>query len=343
MKHLSKTLRVARVISIFLFIITLFWAWLGVFTFFNRIYLLRNKNGFRKTQFIVESVEYHPDIGGENSDESYWANSTIDGSKEQLSLKGLLKKKPQSVKDIQAEVPVGTVYSVLYNPSLTDIIIQGEMLRVRLYKEDFWERESRLIWKLAGIMFLPFAAALLLMILILLVIRKQKKDIGAVEPESDDHQQNESISQEELARIISLAANSVTLNYPWRIIVVRVEDLIALGYTEDEKGFRQFENKWGIPCLFAAAVFLAAAVLMIAKKIPIAIGVPAFLCSLLFIAVMIVFKYNSQPDSRHSGRPMLKFKNADPEKFGLIYVCPHSKTYFTQVFMEPGKRVGRHS
>ena len=93
MKYLSKTVRAARIISYVLVFITLFWAWLGVFTFFNRIYLLRNKNGFRKTQFIVESVEYHPDIGGENSDESYWANSTIDGSKEQLSLKGLLKKK----------------------------------------------------------------------------------------------------------------------------------------------------------------------------------------------------------------------------------------------------------
>jgi hypothetical protein len=181
-----------------------------------------------------------------------------------------------------------------------------------------------------------------LMILILLVIRKQKKDIGSVEPESDNHQQNESISQEELVRIISLAANSVTLNYPWRKTVVRVEDLIALGYTEDKKGFRQFENKWGIPCLFAAAIFLAAAVLMITKTIPIAIGVPAFLCPLLFIAVMIVFKYNSQPVSRHSGRPLLKFKNADPKIFSLIYVCPYSKTYFAQVFMEPGKRIGRH-
>ena len=342
MKYLSKTVRAARIISYVLVFITLFWAWLGVFTFFNRIYLLRNKNGFRKTQFIVESVEYHPDIGGENSDESYWANSTIDGSKEQLSLKGLVKKKPKSVKDIQAEVPVGTVYSVLYNPSLTRVEVQGEMLRVHLYRKDFWEREKRAAWGIARIMFFPLGAAMLFMIFILLITRNQKKETAAVVSSLSSSQQKQSISQEELVRIISLAANSVTLNYSWRKTIIRVEDLIALGYTEDKKGFRQFENKWGIPCLFAAAVFLAAAVLMIAKKIPIAIGVPAFLCPLLFIAVMIVFKYNSQPVSRHNGRPLLKFKNADPEKFGLIYICPHSKTYFTQVFMEPGKRIGRH-
>ena len=85
-----KRLRAARIGSTVLLLASLFWAWLFAFTFWNRVYILRHKSGFRKTEFVVTSVEYYRDSGSEVPGPTCWANGEVEGFSERLSLLDVL-------------------------------------------------------------------------------------------------------------------------------------------------------------------------------------------------------------------------------------------------------------
>ena len=175
--NIQKTTRVLT--TIFL-VASFFWAWLWALTFWNRLNILRNRDGYSRATFEVTSVEYHEPSGYDDSPmPSYWANGVVNGQAERLSIMSRFESQPESLEQVQAAVPVGTVFQILYNPSLSRAIVQGETLRVIPFVDGFWVTQERLAFQIGKRMFLPLLLAIVAKILGAICIRSQNKSIHA--------------------------------------------------------------------------------------------------------------------------------------------------------------------
>ena len=125
------------------------WAWLWAFTFWNRIEILTNKEGYSPAEFKVTSIEFSI------REDKHWLSGIVNGVEERLSFTNLLEDRPESKDEVVAEFPPNTEIEVWYNPSLTRTMIQTEYLRVLPYGEDLWSKQISLAWKIGLRGFLP--------------------------------------------------------------------------------------------------------------------------------------------------------------------------------------------
>ncbi len=120
---------------------------------------------------------------------------------------------------------------------------------------------------------------------------------------------------------------------------VHIQDLLAQGYSEDAEGLKVFQRQHFRPALLLVLVVVALALtagLVLgwsAKLEPIALVA----LGLLWVVVFTVLIKGSlaNPRSRHTGKRLLKFKNASPGRSSfaeIVYICPESRTYFIQVY-----------
>jgi hypothetical protein len=102
--------------------------------------------GYRPATFIVEELVY---VGYGADDEPLEASAagTIEGTRENLALHGLLARFPRSEAELRREVPVGTRIPVLYNRDATPDSVGGEYARVVPFDPDVsgtaWRRLGR--------------------------------------------------------------------------------------------------------------------------------------------------------------------------------------------------------
>jgi len=115
------------------------------------------------------------------------------------------------------------------------------------------------------------------------------------------------------------------------------ERLISQGYTEDAEAGREFERPYTWPNLVLVVVFFSSLALSLADRISMKVGVSLMAGSFIIICLTIIRLRISIPHSRHTGKPMERYRNSAPERqvsSELIYVCHDSKTFFRRVFSE---------
>ena len=114
-----------------------------------------------------------------------------------------------------------------------------------------------------------------------------------------------------------------------------LQELISRGYAEDAVAGRAFERPYIWPNLILAVIFFVSLGLVFAKGAQMQTGLPVMAVCFMIICTMILRLRLSTPRSRHTGKPMERFRNSSPEGdvlSELIYVCHDSKTFFRRVY-----------
>jgi hypothetical protein len=118
-----------------------------------------------------------------------------------------------------------------------------------------------------------------------------------------------------------------------------VEELVSKGFMEDPQGLKQLERPFALPLALGVGGFALSFALMMLEKISTRSGFVLAGVSWCFVVAMMVCMYRSRPKSRHTGRPMVKYKNRSPASgviHEVIYVCPESKTFWRRIYLENG-------
>ncbi len=119
---------------------------------------------------------------------------------------------------------------------------------------------------------------------------------------------------------------------------IDIEQLRASGYEEDKESRRRFENECLRDNLIFVAAFLAGlGYVVVAHKLAgLVISAIAF-CACLF---SVLRQYHAPMIDKKTALPMMKFRNAHPDKcvlLELIYVCKERKTYFRRIWFRVGE------
>ena len=114
-----------------------------------------------------------------------------------------------------------------------------------------------------------------------------------------------------------------------------LNELRSNGFTEDPLAVKSLQKPFAVPFILGVAAFVVGFVLVL-TEVSIGVGISLVVGSLCFLLLMVVCMYRSRPKSRHTGKPLLKYKNSSPDPgviLELIYVCLDSKTFSRRVYV----------
>lgn len=126
-----------------------------------------------------------------------------------------------------------------------------------------------------------------------------------------------------------------------RLEEITIGELISKGYTEDRVAKKQFDTKIFLRLAPFIASFFASLVLCVVINRDVAEinrSVAVFVAAagpFLGILVVLFVAYRSPILSRHTGKPMVQYKNtqlSDRVSLETLYVCPDGKTYFSRAW-----------
>ena len=140
------------------------WAFLFIFTTYNSIVILINKNGYQNELFIVTKLCHDFD----DNDFDYFAIGIVNGNRESFSLNRCFSSNPRTYEQLNELMPLGTEIDVLYNPSLSKAHIQGETLRVLKAEPNYFQDRKNDLYNMIVIGYGPIVIWLVL----LLILRK---------------------------------------------------------------------------------------------------------------------------------------------------------------------------
>lgn len=110
---------------------------------------------------------------GEGGD-SYWLLGRVGDRQERL----IPRERAGSAAGLLQQYPKGAVIPVLINPNESDdFFIQGEILRVREYTPDFWDREAKLRHRLALYVLAPVPLTAIVYILVRYANRRRQRQV----------------------------------------------------------------------------------------------------------------------------------------------------------------------
>lgn len=118
-----------------------------------------------------------------------------------------------------------------------------------------------------------------------------------------------------------------------------INELLSKGFTEDPRAIKLIQRPFLIPCIPALGVYVVSFACLVLKKGSIGVNLALLAGSWCFIGLMLLCLYKSRPKSRHTGKPLSKYKNSFPDSnvgLELIYVCPESKTFSRRVYLVKG-------
>ena len=118
-----------------------------------------------------------------------------------------------------------------------------------------------------------------------------------------------------------------------------VNELLSKGFTEDPVAVKALQRSFALPLVIGTAGFVLAFALMMLERVSVGVGIGLAAVSWCFIVLTLLCMYRSRPKSRHTGKPLLKYKNRAPDSgviLELIYVCPDSRTFSRRVYLENG-------
>lgn len=118
-----------------------------------------------------------------------------------------------------------------------------------------------------------------------------------------------------------------------------VNELLMKGFTEDPLAVKALQRSFAVPLAVGIGGFVLDFALMMLERISVNVGISLAAVSLCFIGLTMVCMYRVHPKSRHTGKPLVKYKNRSPSSgviLELIYVCPDSKTFSRRVYLESG-------
>jgi hypothetical protein len=131
----------------------------------------------------------------------------------------------------------------------------------------------------------------------------------------------------------------------YHLRAIATSELIAQGYTEDgvaKAMFARMLKRRTTPLLILAvlcAIVVPGLLVLFSvgpEWLPPVLMVFGFICVLSSFLVSSIM-YRCPVLSRHTGKPLIKYRNLTPGmsvRISTIYVCPDSKTYFTQTWRE---------
>jgi hypothetical protein len=144
---MSRLLAAFWVITHCSLIAAIFWAGVLAFPIATTALILRNADGYRRAMLTVDTVHYDSGANDEIGGASYWAMGWIapGNGLERLSVHDFFETPPESQADVEKALHKGDALPVLFNPGMTDMMVQTETPRVLLEKGDVWgEKRSRL-------------------------------------------------------------------------------------------------------------------------------------------------------------------------------------------------------
>jgi hypothetical protein len=118
-----------------------------------------------------------------------------------------------------------------------------------------------------------------------------------------------------------------------------VQSLIDEGYTEDPEALERFERPFTIPFIVLIILFVGDLALLLTGGIDTRMGGGVLIALLALIFGIIALLYYSRPRSRHTGRPLDRYRNLAPARrrdVEFLYVCAESKTFFRRVYAQGG-------
>ena len=138
-------------------------------SFVNRFNIYRNREAYKPETFLVSGAEYRR---GHKGGDSWWLTGTVASREERFVPRMRGAPSDRSAKDLIARYPKGTTIEVLYNPDATEILVQGESLRVLAATPDFWQQEARLRHRLGLRVLVPVPLALTIYLAVRYVNRR---------------------------------------------------------------------------------------------------------------------------------------------------------------------------
>jgi hypothetical protein len=126
-------------------------------TLWNRIVIEQHRSGYHFSMFKVTGAHFEGYVDGTVD---YWLTGTIGGHQEYFFPNFDGKRRPKSSTDLLEVYPKGTAIEVLYNPDLSESLINGETRRVIAAGSVYWEEESSKLRRSIVLTFCPLFVAI---------------------------------------------------------------------------------------------------------------------------------------------------------------------------------------
>lgn len=130
-------------------------------SFINRILIYLDRENYKPEVYTVTEAVFARASGMEGDTDAYWLMGNVANRSERFvpSLGG--QPRPRSAADLAKNFPPGAKIKVLFNSEMTDMLVQGESLRVK-DAQDFWKNEASARWKLGKLVCVPFPVTIAL-------------------------------------------------------------------------------------------------------------------------------------------------------------------------------------
>ena len=92
---------------------------------------------------------------------------------------------------------------------------------------------------------------------------------------------------------------------------ITIDELFAQGFTENPEMIKQLQKPFRIPLIVGVGGFALSFLLMMLDKIDGAAGLTLAMGSWCFAVFTMFMMYRSNPKSRHTGKPFLKYRKPE--------------------------------
>ena len=102
---------------------------------------------------------------------------------------------------------------------------------------------------------------------------------------------------------------------------ITISELVSQGFTEDRVARKQFNGKLLLRLAPFMVAFCASGILALLHKVVFSVCFMAGVGSSLGILAVLFVAYRSPVLSRHTGRPMVRYRNAQPGDRVFLETC----------------------
>jgi hypothetical protein len=165
---------IVQTLAGFMVFVAVFYSWLFTLSFVNRIVIYLHRDDYKPAVYVVTGANY---VNDSEFGPAWWVTGDVGGREERFVPHMSKGTRPGSTEDLLQRFPRGTKIDVIYKPDASDMLSQGESLRVLEARPNLWQEEAKSTWRLGRRVLLPVQITFIIYTLVRVANQRRRRMI----------------------------------------------------------------------------------------------------------------------------------------------------------------------